>query len=126
MGTDVLLTVIGVLGVGVAALSAKMRRLPISEPLLGLAGGVLIGPQVLDVVHEISRILLAVSVMAVALRYPITDIRPMWRPVTVLLVVAMPVMAVVTGTLGWLLLSIPVAAAKVRAASPFTAAPTTR
>lgn len=129
MGTDVLLTVIGVLGVGVAALSAKMRRLPISEPLLGLAGGVLIGPQVLDVVrvpliteeqsllHEISRILLAVSVMAVALRYPITDIRPMWRPVTVLLVVAMPVMAVVTGTLGWLLLSIPVAAAALLGAA---------
>ncbi|MGV0642502.1 cation:proton antiporter [Mycolicibacterium sp. XJ2546] len=129
MGTDVLLTVVGVLGVVVAALSAKMRRLPISEPLLGLAAGVLIGPQVLDVVriplvteeqsllHQTSRILLAVSVMAVALRYPISDIRRMWRPVTVLLLVAMPVMAVVTAALGWLVLSIPVALAALLGAA---------
>lgn len=129
METDVLLTVIGVLGVFVAALSAKMRRLPISEPLLGLAAGVLIGPQVLDVVripliteeqsllHQTSRILLAVSVMAVALRYPISDIRRMWRPVTVLLLVAMPVMAVVTAALGWLVLSIPVALAALLGAA---------
>ncbi|MGV0872651.1 cation:proton antiporter domain-containing protein [Mycolicibacterium sp. XJ879] len=129
MGTDVLLTVVGVLGVVVAALSAKMRRLPLSEPLLGLAAGVLIGPQVLDVVriplvteeqsllHQTSRILLAVSVMAVALRYPISDIRRMWRPVTVLLLVAMPVMAVVTAALGWLVLSIPVALAALLGAA---------
>lgn len=129
MGTDILLTAVGILGVVVAALSAKMRRLPISEPLLGLVAGVLIGPQMLDVLrmppitsehsllHETSRVLLAVSVMAVALRYPIGDVRRMWRPVAVLLLVAMPVMAVVTAALGWLLLSIPIAMAALLGAA---------
>lgn len=129
MTVDLLLTAVGVLGVVVAALSSKMRRLPISEPLLGLAAGVLVGPQVLDVLrmppitadhsllHEVSRILLAVSVMAVALRYPIADVRRCWRPVTVLLLVAMPVMAVTTAALGWLLLSVPIAAAALLGAA---------
>ncbi|MGW3482358.1 cation:proton antiporter domain-containing protein [Rhodococcus indonesiensis] len=123
MSIDIVLATVGVLGVGVAALSAKMRRLPVSEPLLGLAAGVLLGPYVLDVlslpaltveqglVHEASRILLAVSVMAVALRYPMTDVRRQWRPVAVLLAVAMPVMAAVTAGLGWALLSMPLATA---------------
>lgn len=72
-----------------------MRRLPISEPLLGLAAGGLIRPQVLDVVriplvteeqsllHQTSRILLAV----------------------------------VTAALGWLVLSIPVALAALLGAA---------
>jgi sodium/hydrogen antiporter len=123
MRIDILLATVGLLGVIVAALSALMRRLPISEPLLGLIAGVVIGPQVLGVMgmppitaehsllHETSRILLAVSVMAVALRYPIAEIRHLWRPVTILLLVAMPVMAVVGAALGWFVLSIPFAAA---------------
>ncbi|OBB77246.1 sodium:proton antiporter [Mycobacterium sp. 852014-52144_SCH5372336] len=129
MKTDLLLTSVGVLGVIVAALSAKMRRLPVSEPLLGLAAGALIGSQLLDVfhtaplttehslLHEVSRVLLAVSVMAVALRYPFADVRRCWRPVTVLVLVAMPVMAVVTAALGWLFLSIPVATAALLGAA---------
>ncbi|PRC62634.1 sodium:proton exchanger, partial [Mycobacterium sp. ITM-2017-0098] len=69
-------------GVVVASVSAKMRSLPVSEPLLGLLAGIVLGPQVIGVLsiptmaagqpmlHEASRILLAISVMAVALRYP--------------------------------------------------------
>ncbi|MFV9634319.1 cation:proton antiporter [Mycobacterium neumannii] len=129
MKTDLLLTTVGILGVIVAALSAKMRRLPVSEPLLGLAAGALIGSQLVDVfhmapltaehslLHEVSRVLLAVSVMAVALRYPFADVRRCWRPVTVLVLVAMPVMAVVTAALGWLFLSIPVATAALLGAA---------
>jgi hypothetical protein len=53
-----------------AALSAPIRRLPVSEPLLALTAGVLLGPEVLDIlvleplmsdhatIHEASRILL--------------------------------------------------------------------
>lgn len=129
MATDVLLSAVGLLGVLVAAVSAKMRRLPISEPLLGLVAGVVIGPQVLDVfrmaplttshslLHEVSRVLLAVSVMAVALRYPFAAVRHCWRPVTVLLVVAMPLMALVTAALGWFFLSIPIATAALLGAA---------
>ena len=72
-----------------AALSSQIRRLPVSEPL-----------------HEASRVLLAISVMAVALRYPITEVRRQWRPVTLLLAVAISVMAAVTAGLGWALLSV--------------------
>lgn len=129
MEIDILLVTVGLLGVVVAALSSKMRRMPISEPLLGLVAGVLIGPRVLGVfdlppltaghslLHEVSRILLAVSVMAVALRYPAADVRRSWRPVTLLLLVAMPLMAVVTAALGWFLLSIPFVAAALLGAA---------
>lgn len=123
MEVDVVLGAVGLLGVVVAALSAKMRQLPLSEPMLGLAAGVVLGPPALDVLrvgsftdehsilHEASRVLLAVSVMAVALRYPFSAARTRWRPVALLLLVVMPVMAVVTAALGWALLSIPLATA---------------
>lgn len=123
MEVDVVLGAVGLLGVVVAALSAKMRQLPLSEPMLGLVAGVVLGPPALDVLrtgsftdehsilHEASRVLLAVSVMAVALRYPFSAARTRWRPVALLLLVVMPVMAVVTAALGWALLSIPLATA---------------
>jgi NhaP-type Na+/H+ or K+/H+ antiporter len=47
MTLDVLLIATGALGVLVAALSARSRRLPVSEPLLALVVGVLVGPEVL-------------------------------------------------------------------------------
>lgn len=116
MTFDVMLVAVGVLGVLVAALSARIRRLPVSEPLLALVAGVLLGPGVLDVlslppvtaehatVHDTTRLLLAISVMGVALRYPFQDIRRQIRPVVVLLLVAMPAMALVsTGLAVWIL-----------------------
>lgn len=111
MTLDVLLVVIGVLGVLVAALSERLRRLPLSEPLLAVLLGVLAGPQVLDVlslppitsehevVHDASRILLAISVTAVALRYPIDAVRTQLKPVVILLLVAMPAMALASAGL---------------------------
>lgn len=123
MGIDIVLAATGFLGVLVAAASSKMRRLPISEPLLGLLAGALLGPAVLDVLrvpaltdehsalHEVSRILLAVSVMAVALRYPIAAARRQWRPVLLLLMVVMPGMAAISAGLSWVILGLPLAAA---------------
>jgi NhaP-type Na+/H+ or K+/H+ antiporter len=123
MMVDVVLVATGVLGLIVAAASSKLRQLPLSEPVLGLAVGILLGPYVLDVLripllteespllHEVSRLLLAVSVMAVALRYSISDARRDWRPVALLLVVVMPAMAVVSAGLGWAIVGLPLAAA---------------
>lgn len=123
MSLDIVLAVVGALAAVVAALSARIRRMPVSEPLLGLLAGVALGPQVTaalelpslvddhTLMHEAARILLAVSVMAVALRYPIASVRRRWRQVTLLLLVALPSMALVTGALGWALLGLPVAAA---------------
>ncbi|MGK5500013.1 cation:proton antiporter domain-containing protein [Streptomyces sp. URMC 125] len=105
---DVLLTVVGVLALVVAALSRWIQRAPLSAPLLALLTGVLFGPEALGVIdlptvveghkelHEVSRLLLAVSVMAVALRYPFRAVRARAKPVAALLVAAMAGMALVT------------------------------
>jgi sodium/hydrogen antiporter len=123
MTPDVMLAVVGALGVLVAALSARIRRLPVSEPLLGLLAGVLLGPAVLGALHlppvtsdhatlhEVAELLLAVSVMGVALRYPFADVRRRARPVLLLLVVAMPMMALVTTGLAMGVLGLSAAAA---------------
>lgn len=111
MHLDVLLVSVGALGLVVAALSSRIRRLPVTEPLLALVVGVLLGPAVLGALpvpaittdhktlHEATRLLLAVSVMGVALRYPIRDVRRQAGPVVLLLVVAMPLMTAITAGL---------------------------
>lgn len=116
MDLYILLATVGVLGVVVASLSARLRLLPLSEPLLALVAGIALGPQVLGLLplpplteahstlHHAAEVLLAVSVMGVALRYPFHDARRLWRPVLLLLLVAMPAMAlVVTGLAWWVL-----------------------
>ncbi len=108
---DVLLVATGALAVVVVALSRLIRSLPVSEPLVALLVDVVLGPSVtgaLDVpplteesqhLHEASRLLLALSVMAVALRYPSEAVLRRWRPVALLLLVVMPLMAVTTAAL---------------------------
>ncbi|MEU4770901.1 cation:proton antiporter [Micromonospora sp. NPDC023644] len=101
--------------------SSAIRRVPVSEPLLALLVGVLVGPVLglIDLPHheasvltlEASRVLLAISLMAVALRFPLPDYRSVIRPVGVLLTVAMAAMAVVSAGLAWLVLGLPVALA---------------
>lgn len=101
---DVVLATVGLLGVVVAATSGFLERTPFNPPVLALALGVVIGPEVLDLVaipggtHQevlrtASRLLLAVGLMAVALRYPLSEVRRGGRGVTILLLVVLPVMA---------------------------------
>jgi len=123
MSLDVVLTAVGVSGAIVAALSLRIRRMPVSEPLIGLVIGILLGREVLGalrlptllenhaLLHEATRLLLALSVMAVALRYPIRDARQQLRPVLILLIVVMPVMALASAGLALAVLGVPVAAA---------------
>ncbi|MBM0275192.1 cation:proton antiporter domain-containing protein [Micromonospora tarensis] len=112
---------VGILGVLLAFWSSAIRRTPVSEPLLALLVGVLVGPilGLIDLPHheasvltlEASRVLLAISLMAVALRFPLSDYRSVVRPVGVLLAVAMVGMAVVSAGLAGLVLGLPVALA---------------
>ncbi|MEV0881617.1 cation:proton antiporter [Micromonospora echinofusca] len=112
---------VGVLGVLLAFWSSAIRRVPVSEPLLALLLGVLVGPVLglIDLPHrqasvltlEASRVLLAISLMAVALRFPLPEYRSVIRPIGVLLAVAMAGMAVVSAGLAWLVLGLPVALA---------------
>ncbi|MFC5381621.1 cation:proton antiporter [Aquipuribacter nitratireducens] len=113
---DAVLAATGVLGLTVAALSGRLRRLPVSTAVLGLLAGVLLGPAVLGVVDlgtvldrhplvlELTRVLLAVSVMGVALRFPLAELRRLAWPSALLVLVAMPIMALSTAAVAWLTL----------------------
>jgi NhaP-type Na+/H+ or K+/H+ antiporter len=123
MTLDLLLAVTGGLGLAVAAMSSRLRRLPVTEPVLALLAGVLVGPAVLGwldlptlveqhhTLHEGTRILLAISVMGVALRYPFGEARSRAKPVMLLLLVAMPLMALVSAGLATAILGFSLAAA---------------
>lgn len=112
---DVMLATAGALGLAVAATYAALQRWSASPPLLALLVGVILGPALsgvitipasdhAHVVHTASRLLLAVALMAVALRYPIGDVRRRGREVGLLLVVVMPAMAAaVAAAAGWIL-----------------------
>lgn len=113
---------IGSLAVVLAAISSRMRQLPLSEPLLALLLGVLVGPQVLGLLdlsgterspllEEGTRLLLAVSLMGVALRYPVRRLQPVVPTTAVLVVVGMLGMAALTAGLAWLVLGFPLALA---------------
>ena len=129
MTIDVLLLTGGLLAVGVAAMSSRLRRLPVSEPLVGLLVGIALGPAVtgvLDVApltedttwaHTTTRLLLAISVMAIALRYPFGAARSRLRPVLLLLAVVMPAMALVTAGLSAALLGVGLGAAALLGAA---------
>lgn len=99
--------------------SERVARWPVSPPLLALLTGVAVGPvglRVLEVpeplrdplLREGARALLAVSLIGVALRFPVRGLRPVLRPVTLLVLVAMPLAAAAAGAVSWLTLGLPV------------------
>jgi sodium/hydrogen antiporter len=101
---DLALALVGVLALILAAGGAWLDRVPLSGPLVALLVGVLVGPEVSDllriapgdelpILHTASRLTLAVSLMAVALRFPVVALRERGRPLLLLLVVVMPAMA---------------------------------
>lgn len=110
------------LGVLVAAVSRKLDELPLSEPLLGLVVGVALGPAslgVLDlpagvegrVLSVAAELTLAVSLMAVALRYPTVEVLARRRDVAWLILLVMPLMGLVSAGLAWALLGVSVGVA---------------
>ena len=112
----------GVLAVVLILVSGVIRRYPVTEPLLALVLGALLGPAVIGVLvipeeirtpllFEGTRLLLGVSLIGVALRFPVRDLRSVARPVALMVLLVMPLAAAVTGALGALLLGLPVALA---------------
>jgi sodium/hydrogen antiporter len=113
---------VGSLAVVLAATSTRVRNLPVSEPLLALLLGVVAGPDVLGLIHvpddqrprlmtEVARVLLAVSLMGVGLRYPARTLRSIINPTVSLVAVGMVGMAAMSAGLMWLILGVPVALA---------------
>ncbi|MBW3638780.1 MAG: cation:proton antiporter [Actinobacteria bacterium] len=118
----------GGLALVLALFSYQVRRLPVTGPLLALGLGVLAGPEVLAVLTvperlleplllEAARLMLAISLIGVALRFPVTSLRPVLRPVVLLVAVVMPLAAVVTGALAVALVGLPLSLALLLGAS---------
>lgn len=125
---DTVLWVAGGVALVVGAFFAHLDRWSISPPMLALVVGVLVGPQVAglasiptdeapEVLHLAAKLLLAVALMAIALRYPLAELRPRVREVTVLLVVVMPAMAAVSGLAAMWTLGLPIGVAAVLGAA---------
>ena len=108
-----LLLLLGLLG------GLLKERTPVSEPLIALIAGVLIGPAVLGlldlaalgnqtlILEEAALITLGVALVGVALRLPIGYSSSNWRLLFVLLGIVMPLMWIVGGLLAYLILGVP-------------------
>ncbi|MBS3939409.1 MAG: cation:proton antiporter [Actinobacteria bacterium] len=125
---DVVLLTSGLIALVVGAVFAHLERWSIGPPLLGLLGGVVIGPHVLDavaipepdaihVMQVAARLLLAVALMGTALRYPTADMWARRRPVALLVLVVMPAMTATVALGAAWTLSLPLAMAAVLGAS---------
>ncbi|HVM44414.1 MAG TPA: cation:proton antiporter, partial [Candidatus Thermoplasmatota archaeon] len=106
---DVAVALVGLIVVVTALVSRPLERLPVSRPLVALGVGVALGPAALGLldahawhpsrdvlVREVSRLTIAIGLMAVALRLPRGWFRAHWRPVSLLLLVLMPLMWLAT------------------------------
>ncbi len=94
-------------------------HLYLSEPIIAMCIGIIIGPAVLNlidlnkyhsfnlVMEELARLTLAVTLMGVAFRIPRRFIFEHWRDILILILVALPVMWLVSGLLIYLILGIP-------------------
>ncbi len=111
-----LATVGGLLLVLGTASGVIKSRLYVSEPLIALAFGVLIGPHVLGmldpaswgnedlILEETARITLAITVVGVSLRLPAGYLLRRWRSMVVLLGLLMPLMWLASSLLAYLFL----------------------
>ena len=119
---DMLLAAVGALAVVVGAFSSRLRSTAFTPPVLALGLGVLLGPRALGVVvvpdpeqiailRTATELLLAIALMAVALRYRLEDARAQLGGVGLLLLLVMPLMAASMTGAALVLLGMPVAVA---------------
>ncbi len=116
---NIVLVAVGGLVLLLGLLSGLVRRSVLSEPLLALLVGVLLGPRVLAlldladwgkqelILEQAARLTLAIGLMGVALRLPKGDPIRRWRSLVVLLGLVMPLMWLVSGLLVFVLLGLP-------------------
>jgi sodium/hydrogen antiporter len=108
-----LLLLLGVLG------GLLKERTPVSEPLIALIAGVLIGPAALGlldlaelgnetlILEQAALVTLGIALVGVALRLPVGYASGSWRLLVVLLGILMPLMWIVSGLLVYLILGLP-------------------
>lgn len=119
MELDVALLTIGALVLVLGLLSGWVRKSILSEPLIALATGAVLGPQVTglldltrwgdpyEILRHATRLTLAISLMAVALRLPRGQVRRHFRALTTLLGLGMPAMWIASTLLTLLILGVP-------------------
>ncbi len=111
----IVLAVVGGLVLVLGLFSSLIRnRSIVSDPLIALLVGVVLGPAFLDVldpadwgswetiVEETARVTLAIGLMAIALRLPSGYIVRHWHPLAVLIGIVMPLMWVSSSVLTYL------------------------
>jgi len=120
---NIALTAVGGTVIVLGLLSQPLKRTVFAVPLLALLIGVLLGPQMLGLLHphqwgdqriileQASRLTLCIGLMGVALRLPPNYFRLHWRSMAVLLVLGIPLMFLSTGLLAYLLLGLPLGTA---------------
>ena len=108
-----LLLLLGMLG------GLLKERTPVSEPLIALLAGVLIGPAALGlldlaelgnealILEEAALVTLGIALVGVALRLPVGYASGNWRLLVVLLGIVMPLMWIVSGLVVYLILGLP-------------------
>lgn len=116
---NVALAAVGGSVLALGLLSALIRRSILSEPLVALLTGVLLGPAALGlldpagwgsqetILTQAARLTLAISLMGVALRLPRREPLRDWRSLAVLLGLLMPLMWLASGLLVYLILGLP-------------------
>lgn len=116
---NIALVVLGGLSVLLGLFSRVVQRLPISTPLVAFVTGVGLGPYgvgLIDpdrsghgpvILEQVSRIVLAVSVMGIATGLPRGYLSRSWRSVAVLLGIVMPLMALAAAAVDHLVLGAP-------------------
>jgi NhaP-type Na+/H+ or K+/H+ antiporter len=114
--------VLGLLLVAMALSDSMLRRLPVTTPMLYLAGGVLLGPVGLGLLilgpvenagllERVAEIVVIISLFAAGLklRAPLTERR--WVVPVTLAIVSMTLTVGLIAVVGWLLLGLPLGAA---------------
>ncbi len=116
---NIALAVVGGLVLVLGLLSGLVRRSFLSEPLVALLVGVLLGPAALGlldllnwghqetILEQAARLTLAVGLMGVALRLPKGEPSRHWRSMAVLLVLVMPLMWLTSSLMAYLILGLP-------------------
>lgn len=116
------LAILGGLAVLLGLGSRVLREVPLSEPLVALAAGVVFGPSLLDVVSlpeahseqilaTAAELAIAFAVMATTLRFTLRQIRERLAALVLLLTVGLVTMAGVSGLMAAACLGIPAASA---------------
>jgi NhaP-type Na+/H+ or K+/H+ antiporter len=119
VSVDLALVVVGATTLALGLLSSTLKRLWLSVPLVAVALGVLLGPEVLHVVEagalsaehrvleELARITLSVSLISTGLQFTRDDLRVTRVRGSLLLTVGMVGMWLLTSAGAWLLLDVP-------------------